>query len=397
MEGALAGIRVLDLTHYIAGPFCTRLLADHGAEVIKIEKPGEGEGARRMGPFVGDDPHPEKSIPFLYLNWNKKGITLNLKAERGRELFRALVREADVLVENFEPRVMPGLGLSYTELQQINPALIMTSISNFGQTGPYRDYKAQDLILYAMSGIMSISGRQDREPIKHGLFQAQYAGGINGALTTVLALYIRELWGRGQHIDVSIAECLTSELVLALPYYTYTGGVQGRMPPQGGAFGNIMPCQDGYVVAQMGVGTRWEDFVDFLDIPELRDPKFATAEGRIRHGAELDALLVEKFRKMKKWDLYHTASQRRFLFGVVQDPAELSRCPHLEARNFFREITHQVVGSLRYPAELFKMTETPAQFRRGAPLLGEHNEEIYEGLLGLSASEREQLQAEGVI
>ncbi len=397
MNGALAGIRVLDLTHYIAGPFCSRLLADYGAEVVKIEKPGEGEAARRMGPFVGDQPDPEKSIPFLYLNWNKKGITLNLKTERGRELFRDLIRTADVLVENFAPRVLPGLGLSYTELSQINPALIMTSITNFGQTGPYRDYKAWDLTLYALSGIMSISGSQDREPIKHGLAQAQYAGGLNGALTTALALYLREIGGTGQHIDVSIAECLSSELVLAQPYYTYTGGVQGRVPPQGGAFGNVMPCQDGYIVVQMGVGTKWEEFVEFLDIPELRDPKFATAEGRFRYGAELDALLIAKFQQWKKWDLYHAASQRRFLFGIVQDAADLAHCPHLEARGFFREITHPVAGTLRYPGELCKMTETPLQIERAAPLLGEHNREVYEGLLGLSAEELSQLQKEGII
>jgi len=158
MEQALSDVKVLDLTRFVAGPYCTKLLADYGADVIKIEKPGEGDPTRRMGPFLGDDPHPDKSGLFLHLNTSKRGITLNLKSEIGKKIFRELVKGVDILVENFSPRVMPGLGLEYEALETLNPRLVMTSISNFGQSGPYRDFKASELILYGMGGAMNETG-----------------------------------------------------------------------------------------------------------------------------------------------------------------------------------------------------------------------------------------------
>ena len=162
LAGALSGYKVLDVTHFIAGPYCTRLLAGYGAEVIKVEKPGSGDGSRRLGPFVGDDPHIEKSAQFLYLNTGKKSITLDLKTPAGVKIFKRLVKDADILVENFEPRVMSSLGLGYDTLSEINPKLVMTSISNFGQTGPYRDYKAAEIVEYALSGLMKMTGEPDR-------------------------------------------------------------------------------------------------------------------------------------------------------------------------------------------------------------------------------------------
>src|SRR5687768_15394925 len=165
-ESALADLRVLDLTHYIAGPYCTKLLADYGADVIKIERPDSGDPARRYGPFPHDEPHPEKSALFLHLNTNKRGITLDLKTSAGKAMFVELVRKVDVLVENFQPRVMPSLGFSHEQLVRVNPRLVMTSISNFGQTGPYRDYKAQDILMYAMGGPMHQTGAPHREPVK---------------------------------------------------------------------------------------------------------------------------------------------------------------------------------------------------------------------------------------
>jgi len=176
--------KVLDLTHYIAGPYCTMVLAALGAEVIKVERPGEGDGARRLGPFFKDDPHPEKSGLFLTLNHNKKSVTLNLKTGTGVRLFNELVREADVVVENFRPGVMARLGLDYDALHKINPALVMTSISNFGQTGPYRDYKATELVIEALGGLAYGIGDYDREPVKYGLSQIQYDAGKTAALAT---------------------------------------------------------------------------------------------------------------------------------------------------------------------------------------------------------------------
>ena len=192
-EGALAGYRVLDVTHFVAGPYLTKLMADLGAEVIKIEKPRQGDGARRLGPFVGDEPDIEKSLPFLFYNTGKKSVTLNLKTVQGTEIFKEMVKHADIVVENFEPRVMPSLGLEYETLSQINPAIVVTSISNFGQDGPYRDYKATELIEYATSGLMYITGESDREPLKAGLDIAQVVAGQNALVPTLAVLYSRNI------------------------------------------------------------------------------------------------------------------------------------------------------------------------------------------------------------
>ncbi len=180
-ESALEGVSVLDLTHYIAGPYCTKLLADFGADVIKIERPGTGDAARNMGPFYHDEPHIEKSLPFLYLNTNKRSVTLDLKSATGAQILRRLVRDVDVLVESFSPRVMPSLALGYEDLNKINPSLVMVSISNFGQTGPYRDYLATDIIEYALGGLMYVFGYEDRETLKQALYQSQYKAGTTAA------------------------------------------------------------------------------------------------------------------------------------------------------------------------------------------------------------------------
>ncbi len=188
-EQALSDIRILDLTRYISGPYCTKLFADFGADVVKIEKPGEGDPARRMGPFFQDDPDPEKSGLFLHLNTNKRSVTLNLKSQAGKRILKELAKDVDILVENFSPRVMPALGLDYETLESINPRLVMASISNFGQTGPYRDFKASELIIYGMGGAMCTTGLGDCEPVKKGLNVIQYQGGNMAAAATMTALF----------------------------------------------------------------------------------------------------------------------------------------------------------------------------------------------------------------
>ena len=208
-EQALSDVKVLDLTWHIAGPYCTKLLADYGAEVIKVEKPEEGDPTRRMAPFFKDDPHPEKSGLFLHLNTNKKGITLDLKSATGKKIIKELVSKVDILVESFSPRVMPSLGLDYQTLEQINPKLVMVSISNFGQSGPYRDFKASEIVEYAMGGEMYSTGIADREPLKLGGNVTQYQAGTVAAVATVGALYAAEFQGTGQHVDVSIMETST--------------------------------------------------------------------------------------------------------------------------------------------------------------------------------------------
>ncbi|MBI4639776.1 MAG: CoA transferase, partial [Candidatus Tectomicrobia bacterium] len=222
----LSDVKVLDLTHYIAGPYCTKLLADYGADLIKIERPGKGDPARQIGPFLGDDPHPEKSALFLHLNTNKRSLTLNLKSRRGVMIFKELAHQVDIVVENFRPGVMDDFGLSYEELEKINPTLVMTSISNFGQTGPYRDFPASEIVLYGMGGSMLSSGLPDREPVKLARNVGQYQTGVMAAVATMTAFYGANYRGIGQHIDMAIFETQSGSIdrrQTALVNYAYTG------------------------------------------------------------------------------------------------------------------------------------------------------------------------------
>ncbi|OGA87331.1 MAG: hypothetical protein A3G27_19540 [Betaproteobacteria bacterium RIFCSPLOWO2_12_FULL_66_14] len=396
-EGPLAGLKVLDLGHQIAGPYCARLLADQGAEVIKIERPGTGDVSRAMGPYAGGEPHPEKSLHFLYLNYNKRSLTLDLKQAAGRKILLELARGADVLVENFEPRVMPALGLDYAALAEANPRLVLTSISNFGRTGPRRDWRANDLIDYAVSGVMSISGTADREPVKHGYHQAGYVGGLAGVIPTMAALLMRDATGRGQHVDVAIAEALTSTLLLTVPYYTYMGETQTRRAPVGDAFGNCTRARDGWVVAHSPRSGEWNDFCDLVEAPSLADPKFATARGKIVHAKELDELLGAALARQDRFALFERANQKKILFGVVQTPQDLAKCPQLAARGYFHEIDHPVAGRLRYPGQTFDASESGFAISRRPPLLGEQTDEILSGELGYARGEIERLRAERVI
>ncbi len=381
MPAAMDDIKVLDISQGIAGPFAAKILADFGADVIKLEPP-EGEMGRRMGPFFHDDPNPEKSLFFLLLNLNKRGATLNLETATGQKLFKELVREVDVVVETFKPGYLASLGLDYESLEKINPKVLMTSITPFGQYGPYSQFKGEEIIAYAMSGIMSISGTSDREPLKHGGFQAQYEGGINGALATAFALLGRDFTGEGQHVDVSIQEVVNSTLVTNQPFYSWTGAVQGRRRAVGTMFGNVMPCKDGFFISQGGGGATWEDIVRFYGNPVLLEEKYANNEQRVLNGEEFDRIVIEAVKERGMHEMFKTASEDfRMLFGIVQTPKDLANCPQLESRNFYQEVDHPVIGKIRVPFRLFNMSETPAQYRMPAPLLGQHNQEVYTKLL----------------
>ena len=253
----LSGLRVVDLTHGISGPYCTKLLADHGADVIKVERPGTGDFAREMGPFPNDTPHPEKSGIFLFLNTNKRGITLDLKSPAGAEAVKELVKGADVLVESFKPGTMDRFGLGYDTLSKINPNLLMTSVSNFGQTGPYRDYLINEVTLYAAGGRMNGSGLPDRYPLKLGGNHALYQAGNVAALATLFAWRGRENQGLGgQYIDISILETQAGSInqrLMSLVQYQYTGEKTVRLGPiRAGYPGGIFPCLDGYISVSVG-------------------------------------------------------------------------------------------------------------------------------------------------
>lgn len=396
-SAVLDDIRVLDISQGIAGPLCAKLLGDYGADVIKIEPVG-GEASRRMPPFYKDDPDPEKSLFFLLTNLNKRGTTLNLETPQGAEIFRKLARQADVIVETFPPGYLASLGLDHASLERDNPGLIMTSITPFGQTGPYAHFQGEEIVAYAMSGIMSISGTTDREPLKHGGFQAQYESGFNGTLSTLFTLLLRDATGVGQHIDVSIQEVVNSTMVINQPLYSWAGAVQGRRRPSGSNFGNVMPCKDGYFVGQAGGGATWDDIADFFGRPELKEERFADVDQRVANGQALDEILLDAVKDRTMSEMFRTASEKyRMLFGIVQTPADLAACPQLEARGFYEEVDHPVIGKIKVPFRLWNMSDSPAKYRRPSPLLGQHNGEVYGELLGYTQQEISKLRETGVI
>ena len=396
LTGALAGVKVLDLSEDIAGSFCARLLADYGADVLKLEPPG-GAALRRMGPFHHDDPHPDHSLFFLVLNLNKQGATLNLETATGQAILKRLIPQVDVIVESWRPGYLASLGLGYADLRQLNPALTLTSITPFGQTGPYSQYRGEEIVNYAMGMIMSISGVQGREPLKHGGFQAQYEGGLFAAAATSIALFGSEFTGQGEHVDVSITECVASTMMATQTMYPFMGGTQIRRRPAGSMFGHPMPCQDGWIIVQTGGGASWEDLAEFFQCPEMLEERFADRGQRAENGEELDRIVIDSIKERGKWELFPKAAEYRMLFGLVQTPSELAHCPQLESRNFYREIDHPVMGRVRVPAELFKLSETPYQLRQPAPTLGQHNHELYVDALGYDHEEYARLRQLGVI
>ncbi len=391
-------MKVLDLTHHLSGPYCTKLLADFGADVLKVEKPA-GDHTRRAGPFLEDDIDPEKSLVFAYLNTNKQSITLNLKSDKGISMLTSLIEESDVLVENFAPRVMPSLGLDFETLQQINPRLILTSISNFGQTGPYRDYKAADIIEYAMGGLMYISGAYDREPLKHAFNQAQFKAGTDGASATLMAMYHQRLTGEGQHVDVSIQEAVATGLRDVVNNFTYTGAVRRRQPNHSGDLSRLRASSDGHLIPNPGIGAglNWDVMVDFMGIPELGGDKFNTPSARLVNAEELGQILDNYFIKQNKYERFYAAHEKRFIFGVVQSPSEVMADPQFEARNCFVDIAHPSLGTLKYPGAPFEMSKTPWAARSPAPTLGQHNHEFIGKKLGHTREELAQMRADSII
>jgi CoA:oxalate CoA-transferase len=393
IPGMLDGVRVLEMGGHVSAAFCAKLLGDYGADVIKAEPPGEGDEARRMGPFVGDDPHAEKSIPFLYLNTNKRGITLDPASPSGKKVLASLVRTADVLIENFTPEKAEALGLTYDVLAQIKPALVVTSITSFGLTGPYRNFAATDIVNCAFSGLMYHSGDSDREPLRNVLNQSYYVAGVNAAVATVAALFQRLTTGQGQQVDVSVMECLASHLVQAVPYHNYMGAIKGRRPVRGSGFDELMPARDGYVVPSVQGSQPWPVIADLIGLEELHDERFASGSGRVEHGEELKQLLIEGLARWDRKPLFQASGEKRLVFGMAQDAGDLFDCPHLRQRGFFSEVDHPVTGKAQYPGMGPRLSDMEFQVRRAAPLLGQHNAEIYGEELGLSTKEMAKLAA----
>ena len=400
LEQPLSDVRVLDLTWHIAGPYCTKLLADYGADAIKIEKPGEGDPARRMGPFFKDDPHLEKSGLFLYLNTNKRGITLNLKSATGKKIFRDLVKDADILVENFSPHVMPSLGLDYEALEKINPKLVMTSISNFGQTGPYRDFKASEPIIYGMGGNMCSTGLGDAEPMKKGGNLIQYAGGTLSAVATMTAFFNAEAQGIGNHVDVSLMQAQMGSIerrMSELLAYQYNKELTPRMDIAGlmqFPYG-IFPCKDGYV--DVAGGIMWIDRLEtVLGMPLAERYGGANHFDLERREEFFSTIWYPWIMERTKKEIVEACQKGHVLSCPVNTMEDLLDEDHLKARGFWVEIDHPVVGRMTYPGRPALSPELPWAIRRPAPLLGEYNEEIYTRL-GYAKGDLVKLREGGVI
>ncbi|MDB5840005.1 MAG: hypothetical protein JWQ23_1957 [Herminiimonas sp.] len=385
-HGALHGVRVLDLSHGIAGPFAARLLGDFGADVIKVEKPGAGDFARFMEPLKSDAPAPEQSLLFQYLNWNKRSIALDLRDKATHPVLQQLVAASDIVIESFRPGTLDGWGLGVDQMLAWNPQVVVTSVTNFGQTGPYAAYHASDLVLQAMSGIMQISGRVDRPPLKHGLQQSFYCAGLNAAYASLVAHTAAAVDGFGEHVDLSIFECLASELVLNQSYYAFLGAVQGRRAVVQDPFaGEPIPAREGYLAVQTGGGAPFTAFADLFEREEFRDPELATAQQRELREAEVRALLEKCLAQKDAKQLFLQGAKQRLLLGVVQGADELLNCEQLRARDFFVDVAHPATGAFKFPGELVKLSATPMAIYRRAPLLDEHRSEVLAELASRAA------------
>ena len=400
MEQALSGVKVIEYCELVSGPYCAKLLADLGAEVIKIEKPKLGDEARRRGPFLNDIPHPERSGLFLYLNTNKLGITLDLESSIGKRVFTELVKDTDILIEDTTPRTMEHLGLGYETLSEVNPAIIITSITPYGQTGPYRGHKAHHLNIYHISGQARFSYTEKRDskqaPVKGGGYVGDYDAGLSGAVATMAALYKRNLNGIGQHIDVSKEEALISLDRVDIGAFTNEGASAATR--RRGMLGGLMRCKDGYVVVLAPQQHQWEALVKLMGNPEWAlGEKCKDEFTRSDNAAELQPLIEDWMLQHTRDEIYHRGQSFGSPVGPVNSAADVFNSPQIKERGFFVEIEHPEAGKLSYPSASYKLSETPWRVCRAAPLLGEHNKEIYGERLGYTSEELDDMKAAGVI
>ena len=404
-RGALSDVKVVELAEFISGPYAAKMFADMGAEVIKVERPNVGDVTRRLGPFPNDVPHPERSGQFRYLNSNKLGVTLNTNVATGVKILKELLSQADVFIESNPRRTMKKLELDPNSLlTKVNPRLVVTSISPWGHTGPYRDYKGYDISITAASNVSCRLGFRDQEPLQMPAYQGSYYAGVNAAAATMAALYARDMGGlgRGQHVDISQIACFATQFTLQATIFLHEQGVSirtGRQMPGVYPY-TTLRCKDGSVLLASLEEKHWQSILEAMGNPEwANDPRFATVRSRYPHRHELNTLI-------ESWLVSHTVADLIRLWKetkgtVAMSPflsvAELVRSEHLEEREFFVEINHPVAGKLKCPGAPYKLSETPWEMRYPAPLLGQHNEEIYCGRLDYSKDELVQLHATAII
>ena len=379
MTGALEGVRVVELGHGIAGPFAARLLGDLGADVIKVEPP-HGEFGRGLGPGTEtDDGTPtHASLLFDMLNWNKRGLSLDLGADGAVDVLRPLVESADIVISSFRPGTLERWSMGPDVLRGWNPRLVVTSITNFGCTGPRASWDGSDLVFYAMSGVMHMSGKKlPREPIKHGLRQSLYGAGLNGAYASLVGYYAAQRIGRGTHVDLSIQEVVASEQITPLSYYIFTGLIPGRLPPIEDPFGgDPIDMPGGQVSIQAPPACPMSRWAEFLGLENLNNPAYVRTVERVKHAAEVRALVEAKLAHYTAKELFLKGAEEGMILALVQDAAALLECEQLAERGLFRLLPGREESGVRVPVELARLSRTPIEIRRPAPRVGEHDVEI---------------------
>ena len=396
MKLPLEGITVLDLTHALAGPFCSTMLADYGAHVIKLEAFGAGDIARSWGaPLAGGE-----TAYFAALHRNKKGIELNLKHERGKALFFDFIKRCDVVLENFRVGTLKKLGLDYEKAKAVNPGIIYCSISGFGQTGPYKDRAALDLILQAESGMISVTGMPGGPNVRCGVSIADLTAGMNAAFGVMAALRVKEKTGRGQTVDVSMMEGQMALLNTMIGNYLADGVVPQAM---GTAYNALLPYQTFRTKTHdlaLAVGSEklWKTFCPVIGHPELtEDPRYKTNPLRRKNRDTLLPKLQEIFltRGYEEWE--KLLVKNGIPVGAINNLAQLCEHPQVKARGSLVDIDHPKIGKTRIVGPVAKLSETPATIRSMSPSLGQHTEEVLRDMLGLDDSEIAALRAGGVI
>lgn len=399
--GALAGIRVLDFTRVLAGPLCTMLLGDLGADVIKIESIGRGDDTRHWGPpWAGADTADPQSAYFLSVNRNKRSLTLNLKDARGQALIRQLVGQSQLVVENFRVGQMTGFGLGYDDLRALNPALVYGSITGYGQTGPYRDRPGYDYVVQAMSGLMSITGPSDGGPYKVGVAISDVITGLFAANALQAALRHAERTGVGQYVDTALLDSQIAALVNIASNFL----VSGETPPRlGNEHPNIVPYQtftasDRDLVVAVGNDRQFNLLCKLLDRPDLADdPRFATNPARVQHRETLTAILSEYFRQKPAAEWVEALLNAGIPAGPINDIPTILSDPQIAARGLVQHTTLPNGASFDYVTAPLKLSATPPTYRLPPPALGQHTDDILRDLLGIDDATIANYRADGVI
>ncbi|MDR7076571.1 formyl-CoA transferase/CoA:oxalate CoA-transferase [Neobacillus niacini] len=395
MAGPLEGIKVLELSRTLAGPFCSMQLADMGAEVIKVEQPGLGDETRSYIP-------PEingESTYFMSLNKNKKGITLNLRTEEGQRIVKQLIKDSDVLIENFRNGTMEKFGLGYDVLKEINPRLVYCAVSGFGRTGPMKDEPAYDLLMQGFGGLMSVTGEEGRAPVKVGFSIVDLATGLYASLGVALALLAREKTGKGQYVESSLLDTIVSLTSYLGQGVLATGKVSGRL---GSAHPNLVPYQafeakDGYVIIAVPNDGLWRKMCDALDLHDLKDhPKFAVNVNRVANREELVGILTEYTKSKDSSEIIERLKRAGVPSGPINNIAQLLAHPQVEYREMIQEVEHPTIGMLKMLGIPLKLSATPGSVRKAPPLLGEDTNEVLANL-GYSSEVIAEFKVKGII